>query len=295
MKRNVVKIDESLCNGCGVCIPSCHEGALQIIDNKARLISDLMCDGLGACLSDCPQGAITIEHREAEPYDERKVMEIMIGKGKNTVIAHLKHLKEHDEKELLHEAVSFLKEKESELSFSVAEVVESVHSHRSKMNVNKQNFHPVSACPGAKERRFAPQNLSQGSESTNGSSALQQWPIQMHLINPTSQSFKESDLLIAADCVAFSLGNFHQKYLKGKSLVIACPKLDSRQNIYAEKITALIDVANINTITVMIMQVPCCGGLLQLTKTALQNAKRKVPVKLFIVGIEGDILKEEWI
>lgn len=300
MKREIVKIDENLCNGCGVCVPACHEGALQIIDGKARLVSDLMCDGLGACLNDCPQSAITIETREAEPYNEQKVMKVMIEKGKNTVIAHLKHLKEHGEYGFLQEAVSFLKENEAKLAFSLTEVLPLVHAYQvaaktPKVDAKQLKHLHGGGCPGSQARSFVPKSIASEQEPVSGRSELRQWPVQMHLINPAASYFQESDLLLAADCVAFSLGNFHQQYLKGKSLAIACPKLDSNQQIYTDKITALIDEAKVNTITVMIMQVPCCGGLLQLTKTAVQRASRKVPIKVLVVGVEGEIIKEEWI
>ena len=126
-------------------------------------------------------------------------------------------------------------------------------------------------------------------------SELRQWPVQMHLINPGASYFKQSDLVLAADCVAFSVGNFHSKWLKGKTLAIACPKLDSGLETYVEKIRGLIDEAKINTLTVMMMQVPCCGGLMQMVKMAAGQAERKVPVKKIIVGVEGDILSEEWV
>ena len=212
MKRDILKIDEDLCNGCGECVPNCHEGALQVIDGKVRLVSELMCDGLGACIGHCPEGAITIETREAEPYNEIKVMEQM-------------------------------------------------------------NNNPVSDQP----------------------SELRQWPVQMHLVNPNAPYFRDADLLLSADCVPFSMGNFHNRYLKGKSLAIACPKLDHGADIYVEKLTAMIDIAKINTITVMMMEVPCCGGLLQMVRAALSKSSRKVPVKQMIIGISGNILKEEWI
>jgi len=126
-------------------------------------------------------------------------------------------------------------------------------------------------------------------------SELSQWPIQLHLINPSASYFKNADLLVAADCTAFSTGNFHPKYLKGKKLIIACPKLDSGIQTYIDKIRQLIDIAKVNTITVMIMQVPCCMGLLQIVQTALDNAKSKVPLKLIVVGLEGEILQEKWV
>lgn len=289
MIREVVKIDEELCTGCGDCVPACHEGALQIIDGKARLISDLMCDGLGACLGHCPEGAITIEKREAEPYNETKVMEIMSTKGRNTVVAHLKHLKEHGETEFLHEGVAYLQENKDKLDFNVTEVVKEIH-HSSHSHDHE------AGCPGAKSMSFGAKSAeSDGGEMVSGQSELRQWPVQMHLINPNAPYFKNADVVLAADCVAFALGNFHQKYLKGKSLAIACPKLDDGIDVYISKLQTMIDEAQINTLTVMIMQVPCCGGLLQIAQTAAEKASRKVPIKALVVGIEGDILSEQWV
>ena len=126
-------------------------------------------------------------------------------------------------------------------------------------------------------------------------SQLTHWPVQLHLVSPQAPHFQGCDLLLAADCTAYALGDFHKDCLKGKALAIACPKLDSEQEVYVEKITALIDEARINTLTVMIMQVPCCGGLLHLAKQAAAAAKRKVPLKCVVVGIQGGILKEEWV
>lgn len=288
MIREIVTIDENLCNGCGDCVPACHEGALQVIDGKVRLVSDLMCDGLGACIGNCPQGAITIEKREADPYDEVKVMAMMAQKGKNTVVAHLKHLKEHNEKEYLKQGVNYLQDNSGSLSFNVEDVIREVHS--------SGVTHAGGGCPGMREMSFEPKPEALAVETmVTGNSELRQWPVQMHLINPQAGYFQNADVLLAADCVAFSLGNFHQKYLRGKSLAIACPKLDSGQEIYIEKIKGLIDDAKINTLQVMIMQVPCCGGLLQMAKMAAEKATRKVPIKLTVVGIEGDILSEQWV
>ncbi|MBN2485706.1 MAG: 4Fe-4S binding protein [Bacteroidales bacterium] len=293
MIREMVKIDEELCNGCGECVPACHEGALQIIDGKARLISDLMCDGLGACIGHCPVDAITIEKREAEPYNETKVMEIMVEKGKNTVIAHMKHLKEHGETGFLKEAVHFLRDNDGEMSFSVQEVIREVHNHG---HAEPHSHRGSGGCPGSQERTLAPKGLTVDAAVTAiASSELRQWPVQMHLINPAANYFKNSDVVIAADCVAFSMGNFHQRFLKGKTLAIACPKLDEGQETYVQKITRLIDEANVNTITVVIMQVPCCGGLLQVTKKAAAQAIRKVPVKVAVISVEGEVLQEEWV
>jgi len=272
-----------------------------MIDGKARLISDLMCDGLGACIGYCPQGAIEIEKREAEPYNETKVMEIMVGKGENTVVAHLQHLKEHEETEFLKEGIAYLKAHEESLNFSVQDVMSRVHHAR----VEEEQL--ACGCPGSEARSFAPRSAAgtaapaagamsmAGGAQAEQASELRQWPVQMHLINPASSYFQESDLVLAADCVAFSLGNFHSKWLRGKSLAIACPKLDSGLEEYVSKTKALIDEAKINTLTVMMMQVPCCGGLLQVVKMAAGQATRKVPIKSVIVGVEGEILKEEWV
>ncbi len=296
----MVKIDEELCNGCGECVPNCHEGALRIIDGKARLISDLLCDGLGACLGHCPEGAITIEKREAEAYSETKVMELMVDKGKNTVIAHMQHLKEHGETAFLKEAVHFLNDNKDKIEFDIREVIQQVHNHGKSQEKGHEHTKPMAhaggGCPGSQSMSFEPRGIvvDEG-KVVAGQSELRQWPVQMHLINPAASFFQGSDILIAADCVAFSMGNFHQKFLKGKTLAIACPKLDDGQDTYLNKLISLIDDAKVNTITVMIMTVPCCGGLLQLVRTAAEKANRKVPIKAAVVSVEGEVVQEQWI
>ncbi len=295
MKRQIVKIDREKCNGCGLCIPNCMEGALQVIDGKATLLSDLMCDGLGACLGHCPVDAITIEEREALPYDEYAVMAEIVPQGKNTVIAHLSHLKDHNEKEYLKQGVQFLKDNHATLKFDSNEVINKIYN---QTNNNMKNLHldneHTGGCPGSRSMSF---NKVEEVETANINvkSELTQWPIQMHLINPMAPYFQGADLVLAADCVSFSLGNFHSQYLKGKRLAIACPKLDTRMEVYVEKLVRLINDSKINTINVMIMEVPCCGGLVSMLKTAMQQANRKVPVKETIVSIQGEILSEEWI
>lgn len=279
MLRKIIQIDEEKCDGCGLCIPECHEGAIQLIDGKARLISDLFCDGLGACLGHCPQGAIKIIEREAQPYNERLVMQNMVKQGKNTIIAHLKHLRDHNETGFLNEAWAFLEEQGIDIPKNTIE--------------DKPQAH-VASCPGSRSTTCN-ETPAEHENHTDIPSALRHWPVQFHLISPSAQQYREADLLLAADCVAFSLGNFHQKYLPGKALVIACPKLDHDQQIYVEKLRALIDEAKINSITVMIMQVPCCGGLIRLIQMAMQQAERHVPVKGIVVGVQGEILKEEWL
>ena len=305
MKRDIIKIDEELCNGCGQCVPNCHEGALQVIDGKIRLVSELMCDGLGACIGHCPEGAITIETREAEPYNETLVMSQMKTKGKNTIIAHMKHLKDHGETGFLQEAVSYLRTNSMDLGFDPGTVISEVHNH-GKIQVTAAGIHVATqkenshnhegGCPGSRTIVIEkPDSPSAVSTASSQPSELRQWPVQMHLVNPNAPYFRNADLLLAADCVAFSMGDFHSHHLHGKSLAIACPKLDHGTDSYVEKLTAMIDISKVNTITVMMMEVPCCGGLLQMVRTALENAARKVPVKKIIVGINGGILEEEWV
>jgi NAD-dependent dihydropyrimidine dehydrogenase PreA subunit len=297
MERDIIKIDDERCNGCGVCVPNCHEGALQVIDGKVRLVSELMCDGLGACIGHCPEDAITIEKREAAPYNETAVISEMVSKGQNTVIAHLKHLKEHQEHVYLKEGVAWLQANRNLAPFNVDEVISTVHSHGrpqpAVVQMEGHHHHSGGSCPGSSERIIAAPLLS--IPAPDVTSELRHWPVQMHLINPNAPFFHNADLLLAADCVAFSLGSFHGSFLKGKSLAIACPKLDHGSEVYIQKLTALVDVAKVNTITVMMMEVPCCGGLLQMVRSALEKAIRKVPVKRILVSIDGKILQDDWI
>jgi NAD-dependent dihydropyrimidine dehydrogenase PreA subunit len=287
LKRDIVKINEELCDGCGLCIPNCHEGALQIIDGKAVLISDLMCDGLGACLGHCPQGALAIEQREAAPYDEIAVIKDMIPKGKNVIIAHLQHLKDHNEHEFFKQGITYLEENRKNLPFNLDEV---------KSEVHKSLASPCGGgCPGSASQVFNADSDKVAGSQIEQASALRHWPVQMHLINPNAAHFAGSDFVLAADCAAFSMGNFHSKILNGKTLAVLCPKLDQGQEIYVEKIKALIDNAKINTITVVMMEVPCCGGVLHLVKQALQETPRKIPVKLIISSVSGEVINDEWV
>jgi ferredoxin len=248
MKRKIIRIDESKCDGCGLCASACAEGAIKIVAGKAKLVSETYCDGLGACLGDCPQGALTVEEREAPKFDEEAAME---------------HVK---------------KERAAE------------HTHAAHHG----------GCPSAKMMDFGSAPSAGAAASASGAaaparSALSHWPVQLHLISPTAPYFQNADVVLAADCVAYALGGFHENYLKGRRLSIACPKLDSDQEEYAEKVRSLIDDAKINTLTVMIMQVPCCSGLLAMAKNAAQSAKRKVPIKAVVVGLKGDVLSEDWV
>jgi NAD-dependent dihydropyrimidine dehydrogenase PreA subunit len=288
MKRQIIKIDEDLCNGCELCVSGCHEGALQMVDGKARLISELYCDGLGACIGDCPVGAITIEEREAEPYDEIQVIDRMLDKGEATIKAHLKHLQDHKEYDYVKQGIARLKEKGVEIDLGFLE------PQKSNSDSEKIQFHGGGGCPGSMARAFAsdqPQKTNEGDMP----SQLQQWPVQLHLINPGAQMFQGKDLLLAADCAPFAMNNFHGKLLSGKMLAIACPKLDSGKEVYIEKLVALIDERKLNTLSVAVMEVPCCNGLLQIAQMAVAQSQRKIPIKKIVISIEGQIIKEDWI
>jgi ferredoxin len=251
---------------------------MQIVDAKARLISDLFCDGLGACIGHCPQGAISTEEREAEPYNEKKVMANIVRQGPNVIAAHLEHLRSHNQTQYYNEAREYCREKN-------IRVPEKQEDH----------MHEHGGCPGAATRTI-PKNQSAAQEDAGArQSALTHWPVQLHLMSPVAPAYQGADVVLSADCVAYAYGDFHKDWLKGKALAIACPKLDEGQEIYSEKITALIDKANINTLTVLTMEVPCCRGLLALAQEAAKKATRKIPIKSVVIALDGTKQSEEWV
>lgn len=282
MKRNIIEIDEEKCNGCGLCIPNCHEGAMQLIDGKARLISDLFCDGLGACIGHCPEGAISIVEREAEPYDEIRVMEQIVPKGRNTILAHLEHLRDHNETEFLNQAIQYLRQNNIDMTPENHPTSGPSHGH---------------GCPGSMARDFRPETAAPAPLTESGPvpSELRQWPVQLHLLNPQASYFRSADVVLAADCAAFAMGNFHSRYMKGKSIAIACPKLDSNKESYVQKLISMIADTKINSLTVVMMEVPCCGGLMQMAQTARSQAGRNVPIKQAVISLQGEVLEEDWI
>jgi NAD-dependent dihydropyrimidine dehydrogenase PreA subunit len=249
--RKIIEIDEDLCTGCGSCVVACAEGALQVIDGKAKVVNEIFCDGLGACIGECPEGALKIIERKALKFDEEAVEN------------HLESLKS---KETIDD----------------------------QLNLPDIELNLPCSCPSIKSKVFS--NISENSEkSSKMNSTLQHWPIQMHLISPIATYYQGADVLISADCVAYSYGDFHRDFLKNKSIAIACPKLDQSKENYIQKIKSLIEDAKINTLTVAIMEVPCCTGLLAITQKAAKRTSRKVPIKHIIVSVRGDILKEEWL
>ncbi len=235
--RDLVRIDEELCDGCGECVPSCAEGAIAIVNGKARLLDEALCDGLGACLGHCPQGAITIVRADAKPFDEA----------------------------LVHAASD----------------AAATHGHAAT----------VGGCPGSRTQQFAAADPV--ADGAPRASALRHWPVQLHLISPAAPAYRGADVLLAADCVAYAAGDFHRDFLAGRALAIACPKLDSQQDTYVAKLAALIDGAAIRSLTVAIMEVPCCGGLVRLAQAAAAKAGRPVPLRLVVVGVQGQVLVEQ--
>jgi Pyruvate/2-oxoacid:ferredoxin oxidoreductase delta subunit len=283
--RKIIEITEELCDGCGQCIPACPEGALKVVDGKVRLLSEAFCDGLGACIGECPRDAIRVVEREAAPYDERTVMTEIICQGPNVVRAHLDHLADHGEENLLAVALAVLKEKGIDPEWRPPAAKASGCAH--------------GGCPGAATIDFRSSAAAGDSAATSRDAAagpppsqLRQWPIQLHLVNPVAPYYRNADVLLAADCTAFAVGGFHSEHLAGRALAIACPKLDEGQEVYLEKLVAMIDEARIRSLTVMIMQVPCCGGLAHLAREAAAQAKRAIPMIQIVVSLQGEILSE---
>jgi len=239
--RDIVRIDEENCTGCGLCVPSCAEGALRIVDGKAKLISDKYCDGLGACLGECPEGAITIIKREAEEFDEEAVDQRLKAKSSAPAV-HLAH---------------------------------SVHR----------------PCLSAKAMHF-PKDLTEKEylkAPEKRETMLSQWPVQLTLVPSNAPFFEDANLLIAADCVPFAYADFHTGFLKGKTLVVGCPKLDDA-TFYKKKLTEIFKQANIRSVTVVNMEVPCCFGLRRLVKEAMDSSGKVIPLKQEIISIKGDRL-----
>lgn len=270
MKRTIIEIDDAKCNGCGLCIPNCPEGALQVIDGKVRLVSDLFCDGLGACIGECPQGAICTVEREAEAYDEYKVMDHIVKQGENTIAAHLKHLKSHGEFKLYEIAVSYLKENK-------IPVPESMIS----------DILPC-GCLGTFDKKMT---VKKEGGITDSVSALQQWPVQLKLLNPTAEYFDDADILVSADCVAYAYGAFHYDLLAGRKLIVFCPKLDTDIEGYVEKLAEIFRRHEIRSVTVARMGVPCCTGTVTIVEKALELAQKSIKIKVKIININGDIQK----
>jgi NAD-dependent dihydropyrimidine dehydrogenase PreA subunit len=273
-KRKIIKINNDLCNGCGLCVPDCAEGALQIVDGKARLISDLFCDGLGGCLGTCPTGAIEVEEREAAPYDEKLVMkENIVPAGPGTIKVHLEHLKAHGADEYYNEAVEYLKEN------GIDNPVE-----ESKMSGHGKGF---GGCPGSRSLDLSKKPTLAPQEQGSLQSQLGHWPVQISLLSPNAPFLKNADLVIMADCVAFAYANTHRDFIAGNAVGIGCPKLDNPRE-YVEKISEIIKLAKPKSIKVVKMQVPCCSGLVEIVKQAIIASGEVLPFESTTISINGE-------
>lgn len=234
MIRQIIKIDEEKCNGCGLCVNACHEGAIALVDGKAKLIRDDYCDGLGNCLPVCPTGAITFEEREALPFDEEAV--------------------------------------------------------KAKMDANTSE-HPVfSGCPGSRSLTFNRQESKPAPAEISFQSQLRQWPVQIKLVPVNAPYFNNANLLIAADCTAYAYGDFHNRFIKNRITLIGCPKLDNAD--YSEKLTAILKNNNIRSVTVVRMEVPCCGGIEYATMEALKNCGKLIPWQVQVISTDGELLED---
>jgi len=241
--RKILEIDEELCNGCGQCVPACAEGAIQIVDGKARLASESYCDGLGACLGECPQDAIHIIEREAEEFDPEAV--------------------EH-----------YLKEKD--------------------MSTKTAGKFVATGCPSSHVQTFTVPPMEESSDNSNEKipSALSHWPVQIRLVPPSAPFLKGAHLLLAADCTPIAYANFHNDFLKDRVVMIGCPKFDDVQ-LYLQKFTELFKTADIKSVTVVVMEVPCCQGLLMIIDKALESAGKNIPVEEITISPNGKIIKKE--
>jgi NAD-dependent dihydropyrimidine dehydrogenase PreA subunit len=271
MKRDIIRINEEKCTGCGDCMVGCPEGALQVIDGKARLINDLFCDGLGACIGTCPEGAIKIESREAKPYDEYEVIENIIKSGPNVIKAHLQHLHDHGQKDIIDQAIEVLEKKDIEVPDY------------------KEDKPLPCGCPSSMAQNIT-RKESKFEEPTILSAELKNWPVQLQLLSPNAPYLKNADLLIAADCVPFAYPNFHQRFLKDKVLIILCPKLDKTIDQYVDKLAEIFKTQNIKSISIVHMEVPCCSGIEIIVKRALEKSKQNIIIKDYTISINGEII-----
>lgn len=244
VKRKIIEIDDELCDGCGQCVPACTEGAIEIVDGKARLVADRYCDGLGACMGDCPTGALQIIEREAEEFDEEAVE------------AHLQ-------------------------STAEAEPAPEV---------------PMACgCPSSQIRTFQPASRP-GTESGAGKevspSALSHWPVQIRLVPPGAPFLKGADLLVAADCTPFAYPDFHRDFIEGRVVLVGCPKFDEA-DAYVDRFAEMFQQAGIRSVTVVVMEVPCCSGLPGILSKAMDRAGVRIPMEVVVLGTRGDILQRE--
>lgn len=247
MVRTIIKIDEELCNGCGLCVDACHESAIGLFDGKAKLLRDDYCDGLGDCLPVCPTGAISFEEREALPYNEEEVKRNMAMKAKS---------------------------QESNVTSQVDTDFAGGCPGSRMMNIQQKDTNSAKNVGAVKEER---------------PSMLRQWPVQIQLVPPNAPYFENADILIAADCTAYAYSDVHS-FMKNKITLIGCPKLDDVD--YSEKLTQILALNEIKSVTILRMEVPCCGGIVHALKTAFAQSGKMIPWRVVTIGTDGTILED---
>ncbi len=266
MKRNIIQIDEEKCNGCGLCVNACHEGALQMINGKAKLITDSYCDGLGDCLPECPTGAIQIIERDADAYDEVAVLAKMAGA------------------------------KAQSHTHSNAHMHNSANTHNSANKHSNDTAHDAACsgggCPGSRarsiEKKAEPTQVQQKASLPSMDSQLRQWPVQIKLVPVKAPYLHNAHLLVAADCTAFAYGNIHNDFMKDKITLIGCPKLD--EGDYSDKLAAILQNNEVQSVHVLRMEVPCCGGITQAVKSAMKKSGKMIPWQVTTISTSGEIL-----
>ncbi len=259
VRRKIIRIDEEKCDGCGLCLPACPEGALQVIDGKVKLVKESFCDGLGACLGNCPRGALSVEEKEVEEYDGEGVVAHLREKSPELLERHLRHLQEHAH----------------ELSGAPAQ--------------------PAGACcPSSQMLHWDENEKEKAGEEEEGriSSELRQWPVQLHLVPPSAPYFQNADLVLVADCVPFAYANFHRDFLKGRAIAVGCPKLDDIA-AYRQKLEQIIAASNPKSLTVIYMEVPCCYGFVHLAREVLAESGKDIPLETVMMGIKGELRTSE--
>lgn len=298
--RTIIRIDQELCNGCGACVTGCPEGALKIIDGKARLVGESLCDGLGACIGHCPQGAIQTIQTEAEEYDEYAVMAKIAPQGEAVILAHLAHLEHFGQDVYIKQALDYLKMHALPIPNGYSASNAALESQKISFSKTcspavrpmKAIGTPAPTQAGTTPERPSDKTLDWNAfpQKPSAPSTLSHWPIQLHLINPRTPSFNNADVVIAADCTAFAIGSFHNDILKDAPLVIACPKLDSGREIYLSKLASIVSQAK--SVRVVVMEVPCCSGLLRLVREARTISGRSIPIHNLVVGIDGGFVAQ---
>ncbi len=277
MIRRVINIDEDKCNGCGICVNACHEGAIGLVDGKAKLMRDDYCDGLGDCLPTCPTGAITFVEREAVPYNEAAVME---NKKRNQQANNNDGNNNNNNNGGKNNIGS---------------------SNNNIDNSGQATAHIHSGCPGSMMRSLRNRNINDSVSENDGitgnqampcaiQSRLENWPVQIKLAPVNAPYFKNAKLLIAADCAAYAYAGFHDKFIKDKITLIGCPKLDSTD--YSEKLSEILRYNDIKSITVVRMEVPCCGGLAHAAMEALRKSEKMIPWNVVTISLDGRIIDE---